>query len=143
MDVNVKDKVVIITGAGGGIGRATALRFAASGARVVATDLDEKAARATADAIEAALAYVTNARVAFESREQPAPAEALPEHTNLTGRQREVLDLLVAGLSNKEIATRLGISPKTVMHHTVAIYRVLGVRGRAEAAVAAVRMQTS
>src|SRR4051794_4931636 len=54
MDVNVKDKVVIITGAGGGIGRATALRFAASGARVVATDLDEKAARATADAIEAA-----------------------------------------------------------------------------------------
>ena len=53
MDVNVKDKVVIITGAGGGIGRATALRFAASGARVVATDLDEKVARATADAIAA------------------------------------------------------------------------------------------
>ena len=54
MDVNVKDKVVVITGAGGGIGRATALRFAASGARVVATDLDETVARATADAIEAA-----------------------------------------------------------------------------------------
>ena len=32
MDVNVKGKVVIITGAGGGIGRATALRFEASGA---------------------------------------------------------------------------------------------------------------
>ena len=54
MDVNVKDKVVVITGAGGGIGRATALRFAASGARVIATDLDETVARATADAIEAA-----------------------------------------------------------------------------------------
>ena len=51
--------------------------------------------------------------------------------------------LLGEGMSNKEIAARLGISPKTVMHHTVAIYRVLGVRGRAEAAVAAVRMQTS
>jgi NAD(P)-dependent dehydrogenase (short-subunit alcohol dehydrogenase family) len=53
MDVNVKDKVVVITGAGGGIGRATALKVAASGARVVATDLDEKLARATVDAIEA------------------------------------------------------------------------------------------
>ncbi len=53
MDVNVKDKVVVITGAGGGIGRATALKFAASGARVVATDLDENLARATVDAIEA------------------------------------------------------------------------------------------
>ena len=31
MDVTVKDKVVVITGAGGGIGRATALCFAASG----------------------------------------------------------------------------------------------------------------
>jgi predicted ATPase/DNA-binding CsgD family transcriptional regulator len=95
-----------------------------------------------ADAIEEALAYVTNAQVAAESREQPAPAEAPSDHTSLTGRQREVLDLLVAGQSNKEIATNLGISPKTVMHHTMAIYRVLGVRGRAEAAVAAVRMRT-
>ena len=59
--------------------------------------------------------------------------------TALTGRQREVLQLLVAGLGNKEIAKRLRVSPKTVMHHTTAIYRALGVRGRAEAAVVAVR----
>ena len=60
----------------------------------------------------------------------------------LTRRQREVLDLLVEGLSNKEIAARLDVSPKTVMHHTMAIYRALGVRGRAEAAVVAIRLQT-
>ena len=57
----------------------------------------------------------------------------------LTDRQQEVLRLLAAGLGNKEIATRLGVSPKTVMHHTTAIYRVLGVRGRSEAAAYAVR----
>ena len=81
------------------------------------------------------------ARVRFRRGARSRRADR-PKTTGLTDRQREVLDLLVAGLSNKEIAARLGISPKTVMHHTTAIYQVLGVRGRAEAAVAAVRMQT-
>jgi predicted ATPase/DNA-binding NarL/FixJ family response regulator len=57
----------------------------------------------------------------------------------LTTRQCDVLRLLAAGLDNKEIATRLGLSPRTVMHHTTTIYRHLNVRGRAEAAVTAVR----
>lgn len=46
--------MVVITGAGGEIGRAIALRFSASGARVVATDLDEKPAQVTAGEIEGA-----------------------------------------------------------------------------------------
>ena len=33
----------------------------------------------------------------------------------------------------EEIALRLGLTPKTVMHHSSSIYRKLGVRGRAEA----------
>jgi DNA-binding NarL/FixJ family response regulator len=98
------------------------------------------AALPPAAALEAALAYVDRARFAFDAVEAP-PVDA-PEGAGLTPRQREVVDLLVAGLSNKEIAARLGISPKTVMHHTTAIYQALGVRGRAEAAVAFVRMQT-
>jgi len=43
-----------------------------------------------------------------------------------------VVKLLARGLTNKEIAQTLGITPKTVMHHTVAIYQSLGVRGRSE-----------
>ncbi|NVI85857.1 SDR family oxidoreductase [Actinomadura sp. BRA 177] len=46
--------LVVITGAGSGIGRATAHAFAAAGARVVAADIDEGAAKRTKDEIEAA-----------------------------------------------------------------------------------------
>lgn len=59
----------------------------------------------------------------------------------LTARQLEVLRLLAAGLTNKEIASELGVRAKTVMHHTAAIYRELGVRGRGEAAALAFRAQ--
>jgi NAD(P)-dependent dehydrogenase (short-subunit alcohol dehydrogenase family) len=47
-----RDRVVFITGAGAGIGRATALAFGRLGAAVAATDIDEDAARATAQLIE-------------------------------------------------------------------------------------------
>ena len=48
--MNIKDKVVVVTGAGSGIGRATALAMAAEGARIIACDLDQ--ARLTALAAE-------------------------------------------------------------------------------------------
>jgi NAD(P)-dependent dehydrogenase (short-subunit alcohol dehydrogenase family) len=64
------DKVAIVTGAGFGIGRATALRFAREGARVVVADIDAAAGEATAAAIRAAggeaLAVATD--VADEAR---------------------------------------------------------------------------
>ncbi|MDB6062899.1 MAG: glucose 1-dehydrogenase [Verrucomicrobiaceae bacterium] len=47
----IKDKVTIITGAGSGIGRATALRFGAEGAIVVVTDIRASTAAATAEEI--------------------------------------------------------------------------------------------
>jgi DNA-binding CsgD family transcriptional regulator len=52
----------------------------------------------------------------------------------LTGRQIEILKLLSEDLSNKAIAQRLKISPKTVDHHVVAVLTKLGVATRKEAA---------
>ena len=52
----------------------------------------------------------------------------------LSRRETEVLRLLSDGLSNREIAARLFISPKTAEHHVSRAYAKLGVRTRAEAA---------
>lgn len=52
----------------------------------------------------------------------------------LTIRQLEILGFLAGNLSNKEIAARLRISPKTVDHHIVALFAKLGVSTRKQAA---------
>src|ERR1700689_118916 len=61
-----------------------------------------------------------------------AGSASLPEQ--LTGRQAEVLGLLAAGLSNKQIAAQLYLSIATVERHLATIYRNLGLTGRVEAA---------
>jgi len=58
---------------------------------------------------------------------------------NLSPREREVLLLLVEGLSNKQIAERLNISPITVKSHMRHIMDKLDASDRTEAAVKAVR----
>lgn len=52
----------------------------------------------------------------------------------LTERQRHVCDLLVLGLSTKEISARLDISPRTVEEHRAEVFRKLGVRNAVELA---------
>jgi len=51
----------------------------------------------------------------------------------LSARELEVLQLMAAGLSNREIAQSLYVSPETIKKHTGNIYGKLGVRGRMEA----------
>jgi DNA-binding CsgD family transcriptional regulator len=62
-----------------------------------------------------------------------------PWELELTDRELEVLRLIAGGGTNKDVAAALGIRAKTVMHHSMAIYRKLGVRGRAEATAYAFR----
>lgn len=57
----------------------------------------------------------------------------------LSAREREVIDLLAAGQSNKEIATHLDISEHTAKFHVNAILDKLGAQSRTDAVVRAVR----
>lgn len=58
----------------------------------------------------------------------------------LTPRQRDVLAMVAAGHSNKQIGQRLGLSEQTVKGHLLAIFRSLNVRNRVQAVQAAQAM---
>jgi DNA-binding CsgD family transcriptional regulator len=53
---------------------------------------------------------------------------------SLTDRQMTILRMITAGMTNPQIAARIGFSDSTVRQETMAIYRFLGVNGRREAA---------
>jgi len=61
-------------------------------------------------------------------------AERLTRLASLSPRRREVLDQLARGLTNKQMAATLGISPATVRTHITAVLAHLGLRNRTEAA---------
>ncbi len=74
-----------------------------------------------------------------QGRGQASPGSE-PDVALLTLRQLEVLSRLCQGKTNKQIATELGLSEKTVKAHVTAIFKVLGVVNRTQAVLVARRI---
>src|SRR5512142_2470857 len=74
-----------------------------------------------------------------DSAPSAAPART-PGGTELTEREKQVLQLIVRGAQNKEIAFQLNITERTVKAHLASIFNRLGVNSRTEAAALAIRM---
>jgi DNA-binding NarL/FixJ family response regulator len=116
-------RVLLISGAGR-MSPAAARAAGASG--FVSKDLE-------AAEVTRAVRMVGAGMTLFPPKEaQPAPL--------LSEREREVLSLIAAGCTNREIAEQLFLSPHTVKEHTSAVYRKLSARNRAEAVQLAQRM---
>lgn len=116
-------KVLLISGAGRILPKAAK---AAGAAGFVSKDWP------AAD-IAAAVRMVALGMSVFRPHESPrGPA--------LTDREREVLDSIARGSTNREIAGELFLSPHTVKEHTSSLYRKLGARNRADAVQKAQRL---
>ncbi|TDG23867.1 response regulator transcription factor, partial [Paracraurococcus ruber] len=90
---------------------------------------------APAAQLEAALVAVTRGLAVLPpvALATLAGREAAPVEAGLTRREREVLDLLAAGASNKVIARRLGLSFHTAKAHVASVLQKLGAGSRADA----------
>ncbi len=122
----------LLAGNGDRDAAAEALRRAADitgrlGARLLDTEVKALAQRGRLRLVQDAAAPATGA---------PTPAE----HLGLTPREAEVLALVAAGRSNRQIAQALFISPKTASVHVSNILAKLAVSGRGEAAAIAHRL---
>jgi non-specific serine/threonine protein kinase len=96
--------------------------------------------------LEEAVAYALDEPATSQEEEDAhhtpaAGAEVLPEPypDGLTAREAEVLGLLAAGGTNKQIAAELVLSVSTVQRHVANLYAKIGAHGRAEATAYALR----
>jgi len=115
-EASPETQVLLISGAGQ-VSDQTARRAGAAG--FVSKDLD-------ASDVVKAVRMVGLGMTVFTPGNEPA-------QLGLSAREREVLDLIAEGATNRQIGERLFLSPHTVKEHTSAVYRKLGVRNRAEA----------
>jgi DNA-binding NarL/FixJ family response regulator len=89
---------------------------------------------------EPAITPATAVRIIEDYRRREAPGATLPRDPDrLTDREREVLGLVTAGLRNKEIAARLGVTENTAKFHLRNILEKLHASSRTELAARAVR----
>ncbi|MEU2061517.1 AAA family ATPase [Streptomyces sp. NPDC013455] len=96
-------------------------------------------ARPLADAVTR-LAQRARLSLPHAPRRTPAPTDPVAA-LGLTSRERDVLGLVAAGRTNRQIAEELFISPKTASVHVSHILSKLGVSGRGEAAALAHRLE--
>ena len=82
MEMILRDRVALITGADSGIGRAVACRFAEEGADVFILDLNDAAARETADAVAGLGRRAGWARLMCRMRGRSAPASRRPPRSS-------------------------------------------------------------
>ncbi len=113
-----------------------ALRSGAAGFLVKDTDAAEliRAVRTVA-AGEALLSPGVTRRLIAEFAARTRDARPVRRMEDLTGREREVLGLIAAGLSNEEIAGQIYVSPSTVKTHVARAMMKLGARDRAQLVV--------
>jgi two-component system, NarL family, nitrate/nitrite response regulator NarL len=83
-------------------------------------------------------AYITPKMAGNLLREMTHKPDADPLD-DLTDRERQVLELVARGMSNKEVGNQLGLAEKTVKHYLTAVLQKLHVRSRVEAALLAQR----
>ncbi|MYH64495.1 MAG: response regulator transcription factor [Chloroflexi bacterium] len=96
------------------------------------------AAEAIMAAVDALLAGLIVLAADFSHLLAATAPSAVEDALNpLTAREREVLNLLVAGLTNRAIAQQLDISPHTIKYHVNAIMSKLNAQSRTEAVVRA------
>lgn len=82
---------------------------------------------------------VIHPRVANCLVQELTRSEKKKDDLKLTRREKDILEMLVKGRNNKDIAEVMFISEKTVKNHLTSIFRKLGVRDRTQAAVYALR----
>jgi DNA-binding NarL/FixJ family response regulator len=112
----------------------TALRAAALAAEQAATN-----ARAVAAELDEALAALQSTAPTSESPRGSAPRSGARQRDGLSLREREVLNLVADGLSNKAIAEQLYISPNTVKTHVSSLLNKLDVQTRVQLAALAAK----
>lgn len=81
------------------------------------------------------------AQLLREFRQMPAPSASPPAGPNdygLTSRERETLETLARGFTQREAAEILGVSPHTIVSHVKAIYQKMAVNSRSEAVFEAI-----
>jgi two-component system, NarL family, response regulator YdfI len=121
--------------------RASSAAALRSGVRaVLPSDVSRDQLVAALEAAASGLIVVHPADVAAAFPASALASRPMPELAEpLTRREREVLQMLAAGLGNKEIAARLAISEHTVKFHVASILGKLGAESRTEAVSLGIR----